>query len=86
LADFKVLIAKLGPVGISTAFAVIAAAFGLFWLVADSILPRVTTPVSLKRISDSLTGQNLTLAGKMMAIVVVSTLLHKSPDFVYKAF
>jgi D-alanyl-lipoteichoic acid acyltransferase DltB (MBOAT superfamily) len=86
LADFDVLIAKLGPVGISAAFAVIAAAFGLFWLVADSILPRATTPVSLKGISDSLTGQNLTLAGKMMAIVVVSTLLHKSPDFVYKAF
>lgn len=86
LSNFNSLLAKLGPAGISLAFVAIAVAFALFWFVADHIVPRVTVPEALATIRDSLLGKNLALAGKMMAIVVVATLLHKAPDFVYKAF
>jgi D-alanyl-lipoteichoic acid acyltransferase DltB (MBOAT superfamily) len=86
LSDLNRLVGKLGPVGISAVFVVAVVSVGLFWLLADSIFGRVTAPGFLERIRDSLIGQNLTLAGKIMAIVVVATLLHKSPDFVYKAF
>jgi hypothetical protein len=79
-------VGKLGPVGISAVFVVAAVSVGLFWLLADSILERVKAPSFLPRIRDSLLVQNLRLAGRIMAIVVVATLLHKSPDFVYKAF
>ncbi|MBR0797160.1 hypothetical protein JQ615_17345 [Bradyrhizobium jicamae] len=86
LSDFTHLLIRLGPGGISVAFIGIAAAFGLFWFVADYVAPRLTAPALLTTVRDSLIGRNLTLASQMMAIVAVATLLHKSPDFVYKAF
>lgn len=85
-SNFVLLTGRLGPVGISAAFAGIAVAFGLFWFLADKIAPRLAEPTFLATVRGSLVGQNLMLASQMMAIVVVTTLLHKSPEFVYKAF
>jgi D-alanyl-lipoteichoic acid acyltransferase DltB (MBOAT superfamily) len=86
LSDFTRLIGRLGPAGMSAAFAGIALAFGLFWWLADQVAPRLTASAFLATARDSLVGRNLTLASQMMVIVAVTTLLHKSPDFVYKAF
>jgi len=86
LKDFAHLVANLGAMGILAAFAAITASFGGFWLMIERVLPRMSAPGLIMRLRDSLVGQNLALASKMMAIVVVATLLHKSPDFVYKAF
>ena len=86
LPDFNRLFARLGPVGIAGAFAVVSAVFAAFWFVADSIVARLATPVSWAKIFDGIIAKNLFLASKMMAILVVATLLHKAPDFVYKAF
>lgn len=86
LSDFARLLGRLGSVGISAAFAGITVAFGLFWFLADQVARHLTAPAFLATIRDSLIGRNLTLASQVMAIVAVTTLLHKSPDFVYKAF
>ncbi|WP_369726034.1 hypothetical protein AB8Z38_15930 [Bradyrhizobium sp. LLZ17] len=86
LSEFISLLGKLGLTGLSAAFAAIIVCFALFWFIADRIVPRLAAPGFLATISDSLLGRNLTLAGKMMAVIAVATLLHKSPDFVYKAF
>ena len=55
-------------------------------LVTDFISERIAAPISLSAIRDGIIVRNLTLAGKMMAIVAVTSLFHKAPDFVYKAF
>ena len=86
LSEFNSLLGKLGLIGISAAFTAIVVCFALFWFVTDRIVPRVAAPGILATVRGSLVGRNLTLAGKMMAIIAVATLLHKSPDFVYKAF
>lgn len=86
VSAFNSLLGKLGLTGMSAAFAAIAVCFALFWFIFDCIVPRVAAPDFLATIRDSLVGRNLVLAGKMMAIIAVATLLHKSPDFVYKAF
>jgi alginate O-acetyltransferase complex protein AlgI len=86
LSEFISLLGKLGLTGLSAAFAAIIVCFALFWFIADRIVPRLAAPGFLATIRDSLLGRNLTLAGKMMAIIAVAALLHKSPDFVYKAF
>ncbi|MET4278987.1 MULTISPECIES: MBOAT family O-acyltransferase [unclassified Bradyrhizobium] len=86
LSDFDRLIGALGLAGILAGFFAIGGAFALFWFIADRMVLHLTTPTLLLSVRDSLIGRNLSLASKMMAIVVVTTLLHKSPDFVYKAF
>ena len=50
------------------------------------IQARVRIPITLSAIQAGEITRNLYLAGKMMAIIAVATLLHKAPDFVYKAF
>jgi len=86
LSDFDRLIGRLGLVGVLTAFLAIGGAFALFWFIADRVTPHLTAPAFLLSVRDSLIGQNLSLASKMMAIVAITTLLHKAPDFLYKAF
>lgn len=86
LSDFDRLIGRLGLTGILSAFFAVGGAFALFWFIADRVIPHLAAPTFLLSIRDSLIGRNLSLASKMMAIVVITTLLHKSPDFVYKAF
>jgi hypothetical protein len=86
LSEFDRLIGRLGLAGILTAFLAIGGAFALFWFIADRVTPHLTAPAFLLSVRDSLIGQNLSLASKMMAIVAITTLLHKAPDFVYKAF
>ncbi|MGY8667486.1 MBOAT family O-acyltransferase [Bradyrhizobium sp. UFLA05-109] len=86
LSDFDRLIGRLGLTGILGAFLAIGGAFALFWFITDRVVPHLAAPTFLLSARDSLIGRNLSLASKMMAIVVITTLLHKSPDFVYKAF
>lgn len=86
LSDFDRLIGRLGLTGLLGAFLAIGGAFALFWFVTDRIVPHLAAPSFVLSVRDSLVGRNLSLASKMMAIVVITTLLHKSPDFVYKAF
>ncbi|MBR1171001.1 MBOAT family protein [Bradyrhizobium liaoningense] len=86
LLDFTRLIGRLGAAGMFAAFVGIALAFGSFWWLSDQVAPRLSAPAVLAAARDSLVGRNLTVASQIMAIVAVTTLLHKSPDFVYKAF
>jgi D-alanyl-lipoteichoic acid acyltransferase DltB (MBOAT superfamily) len=85
LSEFNRLLGKLGATGILGVFILIAITFALLWLMAD-YASSLTSPAFLTNLSDGLIARNLTLASKMMAILLVVTLLHKSPDFVYKAF
>ena len=77
---------RLGVAGGLGTFVVLAAAFAIAALAVDLIRTRVRIPHSLSAIQNGEIVRNLTLASKMMAIVAVATLLHKAPDFVYKAF
>jgi D-alanyl-lipoteichoic acid acyltransferase DltB (MBOAT superfamily) len=86
LPQFTALFVRLGVAGGLGTFVVLAAAFAIAALAVDLIRTRVHIPHSLSAIQNGEIVRNLTLAGKMMAIVAVATLLHKAPDFVYKAF
>jgi D-alanyl-lipoteichoic acid acyltransferase DltB (MBOAT superfamily) len=86
LPQFTHLLMRLGIMGILGAFFVLVAAFAIAALALDLVRSRVRIPVSLSAIQSGEIVRNLTLAGKMMAIFAVATLLHKAPDFVYKAF
>ena len=71
------------------AFAIASAVvlpFAIAALGLDLLRSRVHAPLSFSAIQSGEIVRNLTLAGKMMAIFAVATLLHKAPDFVYKAF
>ena len=86
LPQFTHLLVRLGVGGVLGTFILVAAAFAIAALSLDFIQARVRIPISLSAIQGSEFPKNLHLAGKMMAIVAVATLLHKAPDFVYKAF
>ncbi|OAF16742.1 MBOAT family O-acyltransferase [Bradyrhizobium neotropicale] len=86
LPQFTYLLARLGVAGVVGTFVVVAAAFSMAALSLDLIQARLRIPITLSAIQGSEITKNLHLAGKMMAIVAVATLLHKAPDFVYKAF
>ncbi|WGR92804.1 hypothetical protein MTX20_33735 [Bradyrhizobium sp. ISRA435] len=86
LPQFTALLARLGFAGVVATFVVVAAAFGIAALILDVVQARLRIPVTLSAIQSGEITRNLHLAGKMMAIVAVATLLHKAPDFVYKAF
>jgi alginate O-acetyltransferase complex protein AlgI len=85
-AQFIALMTRLGVTGILGAFIVLAAAFVMVCVVMDFIRTQIAAPISLAAIRDGIIVRNLALAGKMMAIIAVTSLLHKAPDFVYKAF
>jgi alginate O-acetyltransferase complex protein AlgI len=86
LPQFIQLLMRLGVAGILGTFVVLVAAFAIAALVLDFARARFCIPLSLSAIQSGEIVRNLTLAGKMMAIFAVATLLHKAPDFVYKAF
>lgn len=80
------LVIRLGVTGVLGAFIPLGAVFAMVSLVTDFISERIAAPISLSAIRDGIIVRNLTLAGKMMAIFAVTSLFHKAPDFVYKAF
>jgi D-alanyl-lipoteichoic acid acyltransferase DltB (MBOAT superfamily) len=86
LHEFTHLLGRLGVAGILVTFVMGVAAFAMTALIMDFVQARLRIPNSLSALQAGEITRNLHLAGKMMAIVAVATLLHKAPDFVYKAF
>src|SRR3984957_20069633 len=86
LPQLVLLMARLGFIGVAGAFVTVGIAFGFAALILDTVGTRIVTWDSLRAIRDGVLVRNLGLAGKMMAVLAVATLFHKSPDFVYKAF
>jgi alginate O-acetyltransferase complex protein AlgI len=86
LSQFTELVMRLGLTGILGTFVLLVAVFAIAALALDFVLTRVKLPLSLSAIRGGEIVSNLALASKMMAIFAVATLLHKAPDFVYKAF
>jgi alginate O-acetyltransferase complex protein AlgI len=86
LPQFTYLLARLGVAGVVGTFVLVAAAFGMAALSLDLVQARIRIPLTLSLTQGGEITKNLHLAGKMMAIIAVATLLHKAPDFVYKAF
>jgi hypothetical protein len=86
LHQFTQLVIRLGLTGILGTFVLLVAVFAVAALMVDFVLARVQNPPSLSAIRGGEIVMNLALASKMMAIFAVATLLHKAPDFVYKAF
>ena len=77
---------RLGLTGILGTFVLLVAVFAIAAFMVDFVLAHLENWPSLSTIRDGEIVRNLTLASKMMAIFAVATLLHKAPDFVYKAF
>jgi hypothetical protein len=77
---------RLGATGVLGTFVLLVAAFATAALILDFVVARIRVSLSLSALGSGEIVRNLTLASKMMAILAVATLLHKAPDFVYKAF
>ena len=86
LHQFTQLVTRLGLTGILGTFVLLVAVFAIAAFMVDFVLAHLENWPSLSTIRDGEIVRNLTLASKMMAIFAVATLLHKAPDFVYKAF
>jgi alginate O-acetyltransferase complex protein AlgI len=86
LPQFTHLMMRLGVAGILGTFVLLVAGFAMAALILDSAVARFRAPLSFSAIGGGEIIRNFTLASKMMAIFAVATLLHKAPDFVYKAF
>jgi alginate O-acetyltransferase complex protein AlgI len=86
LPQLAELVMRLGLTGILGTFVLLVTVFAIVALAVDLALARVQIPLSLSAIRGGEIVNNLALASKMMAIFAVATLLHKAPDFVYKAF
>jgi hypothetical protein len=86
LPQFTQLVMRLGLTGILGTYVLLVGVFAVAALILDFIMARVPSPPSLSAIRGGEIVRNLALASKMMAIFAVATLLHKAPDFVYKAF
>jgi alginate O-acetyltransferase complex protein AlgI len=86
LPQFTQLVMRLGLAGILGTYVLLVGVFAVAALMLDFIMAHVPSPPSLSAIRGGEIVRNLALASKMMAIFAVATLLHKAPDFVYKAF
>jgi D-alanyl-lipoteichoic acid acyltransferase DltB (MBOAT superfamily) len=86
LPQFIHLLVALGVAGILFTFFALVASFAIAALCLDLLRRRVDVLWSFSKIQSGEIIRNLTLAGKLMAVFAVATLLHKAPDFVYRAF
>jgi D-alanyl-lipoteichoic acid acyltransferase DltB (MBOAT superfamily) len=80
------LVGRLGFAGMAGAFIIVALLFALAALALDTISTGIAGWASFATLQRGVVVGNLALAGKMMAVIAVVSLLHKAPDFVYKAF
>ena len=87
LPQFLDLSRQLGISGICGAFALLAGGFAFAVLILDTALTwmRGTTGAA-QTFLDKVAIRNIGLAGRILAILIISSLFNASPDFVYKAF
>lgn len=86
MPSFIFLFDRLGISGTVGAFVIVAFGFAAGSFVVDTISKSFKTESFWPGLRHGAIVKNLTLASKMMAILAVASLLHKAPDFVYKAF
>jgi alginate O-acetyltransferase complex protein AlgI len=87
LPQFLALTGRLGTPGLAGALIMLTVAFAGVTLVADAISTGLSTrSTALHTLSGGFVLRNLSLAGKVLAILAIASLFNKSPDFVYKAF
>jgi alginate O-acetyltransferase complex protein AlgI len=87
LPQFLDLSRQLGVSGICGAFALLAGGFALAVLILDTAWTWIRSKAGVaKALLDKMAIRNMWLAGRILAILIISSLFNASPDFVYKAF
>jgi alginate O-acetyltransferase complex protein AlgI len=87
LPRFLALSGRLGAAGVCITFVLLALGFGAVTLVLDSVSAWIAgRDGALRAVSASLVYKNLSLAGRILAVLAIASLFSAPPDFVYKAF
>jgi D-alanyl-lipoteichoic acid acyltransferase DltB (MBOAT superfamily) len=87
LPQFLDLSRQLGVSGICGAFALLAGGFSVAVLMLDAAWTRIGSKVGVAdAFLNKVAMRNIWLAGRILAILIISSLFNASPDFVYKAF
>lgn len=87
LSQYLALAGRLGVIGICAAFVLLALGFALGALIFDAGWGWVRTRAdSLPALSGTLIYQNVGLALRILAVLMITSLFNKAPEFVYKAF
>lgn len=87
LQPFLGLCARLGVTGELGAFAVLALGFALATFVWDAAAAWIAAhDDGLRGIASGFFWRNLSLAFRILAVMSITSLFNKAPDFVYKAF
>ncbi len=87
LAQYLALASRLGVVGICAAFVLLVLGFALGALIFDASWGWVRARAnSLPMLPGTLIYRNIGLAVRILAVLGITSLFNKAPDFVYKAF
>jgi alginate O-acetyltransferase complex protein AlgI len=87
LPRYLALAGRLGVIGICAAFVLLALGFALSALIFDAGWDWVRARVgSLPVLPGILIYRNIGLAARILAVLAITSLFNKAPDFVYKAF
>jgi alginate O-acetyltransferase complex protein AlgI len=87
LPQFLDLSRQLGVSGICGAFALLAGGFAVAVLMLDAAGTWIGSKLGVAyAFLDNVAIRNISLAGRILAILIISSLFNASPDFVYKAF
>jgi alginate O-acetyltransferase complex protein AlgI len=87
LPQFLDLSRQLGVSGICGAFALLAGGFSVAVLMLDAAWTWIGSKVGvIHAFLNKVAMRNIGLAGRILAILIISSLFNASPDFVYKAF
>ena len=87
LSQYLALAGRLGVIGICAAFVLLALGFALGALVFDAGWGWVRgRAASLPTLPGTLIYRNMGLAMRILAVLMITSLFDKAPEFVYKAF
>jgi alginate O-acetyltransferase complex protein AlgI len=83
LPQFLGLVRELGIAGIAGALALLSLGFAVATFCVDAVAARLSVGGVL---ASGLIYRNLLLAMRILAVLVISSLFNKAPEFVYRAF
>jgi hypothetical protein len=87
LPQFLDLSRQLGVSGLCGAFALLAGSFAVAVLMFDTASAWIRSKIGVAdAFLDKVAIRNMWLAGRILAMLIISSLFNASPDFVYKAF
>ena len=83
LPQFLRLAGRLGTLGVAGSLVLLTVCFAISTFLSDAIVARLP---NARAFTAGLVFRNMSLAVKILAVLVVSSLFNKAPEFVYRAF